>query len=115
MEITSGYHGTFTKLTLAGQFCHYEDMIALENHFRKKSTESHRPVIIDMERLTFINSQGLGLLVKLYSLCNESDGKLILYLPQSTVREVVEISGLSGFITIVDTIQDLDAALRRFQ
>ena len=115
MEITSGYYGTFTKLTLAGQFCHYEDMIALEKHFREESTETRRLLIIDMERLTFINSQALGLLVKLYSLCEESGGKLILYLPQSTVREVVEISGLSGFITIVDTARDLDVALRRFQ
>jgi anti-anti-sigma factor len=108
MDITSGSKGAFRKLLLAGQFWEREDMDALEEYVAICAAAGRPRVILDLERLTFINSQALGLLVRLHHQCAAAQGKLILFRPQSTVKEVIEISELSEFITIVDSPEALD-------
>ncbi|MBN1760220.1 MAG: STAS domain-containing protein [Chitinispirillaceae bacterium] len=108
MDITSGRKGIYRKLLLAGQFWERGDMEALEQYFDICIASGKPRVILDLERLTFINSQALGLLVRLHNLCSDAGGKLILYRPQSSVREVIEISDLPQFITIVDSPEVLD-------
>ena len=108
MDITSGRKGIYRKLLLAGQFWERGDMEALEQYFDICIASGKPRVILDLERLTFINSQALGLLVRLHNLCSDAGGKLILYRPQSSVREVIEISDLPQFITIVDSPEELD-------
>jgi anti-anti-sigma factor len=109
MDITSGSKGPFRKLLLAGQFWEREDMEALEEYVVICAAAGGPRVILDLERLTFINSQALGLLVRLHHRCSEARGKLILFRPQSSVKEVIDISELSKFITIVDSPDALDA------
>jgi anti-anti-sigma factor len=108
MDITSGRKGMFRKLLLAGQFWERGDMNALEQYFDICIASGKPRVILDLERLTFISSQALGLLVRLHHLCSSAAGKLILYRPQSSVKEVIEISDLSQFITVVETPEELD-------
>jgi len=112
MDITCGYSGDYTKLTLAGQLWQREDMNALEQYFKNLPDEHRYLFVLELDRLTFINSQALGLLVKLHSLCEENGGKLILYLPRSTVREVIEIAGLIEFVAIAHSEDELEALMK---
>ena len=103
MDITSGRKGVYRKLLLAGQFWERGDMDALEQYFDICIASGKPRVILDLERLTFINSQALGLLVRLHHRCDDAGGKLVLFRPQSSVKEVIDISALSQFITIVES------------
>ncbi|MBN1577135.1 MAG: STAS domain-containing protein [Chitinispirillaceae bacterium] len=111
MEITSGSKDDFRLLTLTGQFWQREDMEALEQYVSVCIT-AHRPwVILDIEGLTFVNSQALGMFVKLHARCSGAGGKLILFQPRSSVREVIEIAELPQFIALADTAEELDAQM----
>ena len=111
MDITSGSKGKYRKLVPAGQFWQREDMDALEQYVAVCITAGKPQVILDLERCTFINSQALGLLVRLHMRCSEEGGKLVLFRPAPCVREVIEVAGLPAFCTIVTTPDELDALL----
>ena len=111
MDITDNTRGDFRKLTLVGQFWRREDMDSLEQHVSTCITTGRPWVILDLERLSFINSQALGMFVRLHNRCGEAGGKLILYQPRSSVRDVIEIAGFPQFIAIADTVEELDAQM----
>lgn len=107
MEIAGSYRENYFQLSLTGQMWQHEDLEILEHHvdicFKAK-----RPwIILDMERLTFLNSQALGRLVRLHARCEEAKGKLILFQPRSNVRDVIEISNLPQFIAVAHTEEEL--------
>jgi anti-anti-sigma factor len=115
MDIFISSKGDFRKLTLAGQFWRREDMNALEQQVLVCITARRPWVILDLERLSFINSQALGLFVRLHNRCSEAGGKLILYQPRSSVRDVIEIADLPQFIAIADTAEELNAQMMMCQ
>jgi len=112
MDILSGTSGNFRKLILAGQFWERDDMDALEEYIDVCIRVGKPDVILDLNRLTFINSLALGLLVKLHTLCKSAGGKLILFHPQSSVKEVIEITGLASFMPVANNETELDSAMQ---
>ena len=111
MEITTESKGDFRLLRLTGQFWQREEMKALEKYVAV-CISAHRPwIILDIERLSFINSQALGLFVRLHLRCSESGGKLILYKPRSSVRDMIELAELPQFIAIADTTEELNVQM----
>lgn len=112
MDILSGSAGKYRKLMLAGQFWEQNDFASLEEYVDVCAKMQKPFIIFDLDRLTFINSQGLGLLVRLHRLCEDNGGKLIIFHPHQNIREVFEITGLGSFMTIIHTVKDLDAAIR---
>jgi anti-anti-sigma factor len=111
MEIASSYRDNYFQLSLTGQMWQHEDLEILEHHI-DICFKAKRPwIILDMERLTFLNSQALGRLVRLHARCKKAQGKLILYQLRSNVRDVIEISNLPHFMAIADTEEELVAQM----
>lgn len=67
---------------------------------------AHR-VILDLNELTFCDSAGLSVLIRIRKRVGEFDGALILARPTSPVRSVLELTGLT---TIIPTFATLDEA-----
>lgn len=109
MDISSGSWGDFRRLALSGQFWRQEDMDTLEAYVTT-SIRARRPwVVLDLDGLSFVNSRGLGLFVRLHNRCAEAGGRLILFQPRSSVRDVIDVSDLRKFIAVADTPAELDA------
>jgi len=53
-------------------------------------------VVIDLSELTFMDSSGIGAMVRAK---NELGDSLVLTRPQPNVRRVIEVTGLSGWLT----------------
>ena len=53
-------------------------------------------VVIDLSELTFMDSSGIGAMVRAK---NELGDSLLLTRPQRNVRRVLELTGLSGWLT----------------
>ncbi|MBN1309151.1 MAG: STAS domain-containing protein [Chitinispirillaceae bacterium] len=111
MEITSGNKGDFRLFRLTGQFWRREDMEALDQNVSICITAQRPWVILDIERLSFISSQALGMFVRLHARCSEAGGKLILYQPRSSVRDVIELAELHQFIAFADTAEELNVQM----
>lgn len=56
-------------------------------------------LVIDLAQLAFIDSSGLGALHRARQRMKKDGGSLVLSRPQSNVQQVLEITGLDGWIT----------------
>lgn len=85
---------------------HYVNLIGeLDLAVSDSAWESLRPLskpgedmVLDLSRVTFIDSRGLNVLVRTINALK--GGKLILKDPSSSVTRLLEISGLTGLVTI---------------
>jgi anti-anti-sigma factor len=83
-------------------------MDLLERSAGMQSGAGKPRVILDLDGLSFVNSMGLGLLVRLNTWFTAAGGRFILYRPRSTVHDVIAVSGLRRFIAVADTTAELD-------
>jgi len=111
MDILTGAQGKYRKLILAGQFWERSDISALEEYVDICIRTGNPHVILDCDRLTFINSMAIGLIVRLYMQCNKAGGRLIIFQPKSNIKEVIEITGLSSFIAVACSSDELKKAM----
>lgn len=59
-------------------------------------------VILDLSAMTFIDSTGLGVVVGALKRLRESGGDLVLRSPSRSTRKVLEITGLTRIVEILD-------------
>lgn len=111
MEISQSLRNNCTHITLIGQLWQKEELSALEEMVASCIQMQQKNIVLDLQRLSFINSQGLGLLVRIHSSMSDAGGRLILLCSQSSVLEVIEISGFDAFMTIVKSEQELSQHL----
>lgn len=58
---------------------------------------------LDFQKVTFMDSSGLGLVMGRYKLMAESGGKIVIENPPSHIKKVMHIAGISKLATIVFT------------
>ncbi|MBI9088344.1 MAG: STAS domain-containing protein [Desulfobacterium sp.] len=66
-------------------------------------------VVIDFEHLDYISSAGIRVILRTVKVLKRTQGNLVLCSLQDYVREVFEIAGFDGYLTIE---QNLDRALQ---
>ena len=60
-------------------------------------------VVLDLSGVTFIDSSGLGLLLKGFKQCKEAGGALIIVRPSEVVRELLALSKLSRLLPCAES------------
>lgn len=68
-----------------------------------------RRLIVDLERVEFMDSTGLGVLVGALRRLKERDGTLALVCPQGPVLRVLDVTGLSKVFEIYGSVADATA------
>ncbi|MBN1603213.1 MAG: STAS domain-containing protein [Chitinispirillaceae bacterium] len=111
MEIVTSVSGDVSTFNLIGQLWRKEDLSSLEVAVEKFIVEKKSILVLDISRLSFINSQGLGLLVRCHVRTRDCGAKMILFGPNEAVSEVIELSGFAMFMTIAATEDELDKTL----
>ncbi len=66
----------------------------------KQSLDGASKVIIDLEKLNYISSAGLRVLLGIQKVVSENGGELIIRKPQDTVLEVFDVTGFSEMLEI---------------
>jgi len=72
-----------------------------------------RPVLLKLERLEYVTSVGLRVIVRLAKLLQESGGELMICNARGLVKEAFEIFGLHNLTKIYDTEKEALAAIIR--
>ncbi|MEY2704824.1 MAG: hypothetical protein RL407_886 [Bacteroidota bacterium] len=62
--------------------------------------------VLDLEKVRYISSSGLGLLITLLTKMKNAGGELVLVSPSEHVRKLLAITKLSGIFTILDSMED---------
>lgn len=64
------------------------------------SLEAITEVVLDLEKLVYISSAGLRILYAFQNAMNKVQGRLVICNPQPDIREVFDVTGLSGILKI---------------
>jgi len=71
--------------------------------FEKSSV---RNIILDMSKITFMDSSGIGMIIGRYKNAEKRGGKLVLAAMNEHIQKLFEISGLAKIIKPADTVED---------
>ena len=110
MEILEQVKGAVTLLTPRGPLCEAD-----AENFKRKAAEASAAamgrVVIDASAIPYADSRGLEALVDLSEELGESGQTLRLCAANETLREVLELTDLSGMF---EHYEDVNAAVRSF-
>ena len=62
---------------------------------------------LDLRGVMYMSSAGLRILLSSFKLANAAGGEFVLVAPQENVKEVLEISGFSSILRIVNETSEL--------
>lgn len=68
----------------------------------------NRDTILDLTGVTFMDSTGLRTLVSVHNRLKQADNRLRIVIPDGPVERIISITGLSGAL---DTVKSLDDAM----
>jgi anti-sigma B factor antagonist len=108
MIVEKKNHGEHTVLRVEGVVRMGESAQFLAQTLDKLLAEGHGNVLVDLERINYIDSTGIGELVGYFGKFKERGRRLILVKPADRIRKLLEIAKLDG---IFPTYSELDEAL----
>lgn len=95
-------------IQMIGQFWERKDFILFREQVDGLLDKGVSQIVVDLSRVSFISSQGLGLLVQVFSEVKKHNGDLLLFKPKGCVNEVIEISGLDMSMKIIYSEKELE-------
>ena len=69
--------------------------------------EGAKTVVIDLEKVRYISSSGLGLLITLLTKMKNAGGELVLTAPSEHVKKLLLITKLNGIFKVLDSVDEL--------
>lgn len=93
-------------ISLIGKLCTLNDYQQLRNHFNNVSIES-RCAIIDLTRLTFTSSHGLGIFLGISRRLKTVKKELVLFNPRDEIKAVLTLAGIDKEILVASDSEEL--------
>ena len=106
----SEYHEGRLYLLLKGEIDHHS-AVAVRSAIDQKLYEL-RPVslVMDLSKIEFMDSSGLGLIMVRYALMQKLGGDFIISNPSDRVRKIFELAGLGRIIKIEELNRNKEVA-----
>ncbi|MEW5946830.1 MAG: STAS domain-containing protein [bacterium] len=92
-------------LRLAGRMMRLDDT-NLESLLGDLLEKSHSHFILDFDRVEFIDSAGIGLIMKIAAEVQKASGELVMCNPRSNVKNVFVMLGIESRFRIYDRLGD---------
>ncbi len=70
--------------------------------------EGIKTMVIDLEKVRYISSSGLGLLITLLTKMKNAGGGLFLTAPSEHVKKLLLITKLNGIFTVLESVKELN-------
>ncbi len=100
MKVTSGYQDGKLTLYLQGELDHHEASAALRRIGRTLDDYLPQDCVIDMDGLTFMDSSGIALILKISRLMEETGGRAWVANAKNQPLKVIDASGIDRMIKI---------------
>jgi anti-sigma B factor antagonist len=108
MIVEKRRHGPHTLLRVEGIVRMGESAEFLAQTLEKLLAEESGNVLVDLARINYIDSTGIGELVGYFGKFREKERRLVLVSPAERIRKLLAIAKLDA---VFPTYDDLDAAL----
>lgn len=76
--------------------------------------EEDKKLVLDMSKINFVDSGGLGVLITLLKTMQERDGEFVIIRPQLGVQKLLEMTKLDQLISIEKTKENITGAWEEF-
>ena len=107
MEMNISQSGEYSaRIQMIGQFWKQDELNLFKKQIKELCDTGIKQIIVDLFRLSFISSQGLGLLVTTFSELKKKDCELILSRPKGCVKEMIDLSGFDMFMKVVESDEE---------
>lgn len=83
-----------------------KNALELETLLQKVIGEGHRKIILDFSRVNYIESSGLGAIVRAHRLIKDQNGMIILGGCNEGLRKVFSLINFQRFFKITDSLQE---------
>jgi anti-anti-sigma factor len=110
MEIKKRREGNYIIIDIEGEL-DYLNAISLRKVVMELMDGKNMNIIINMEKVHYMDSTGLGTLITLWQKSKAQSIDLKYAHPQETVRRLLELSRLNGILPLVSTVEDAIDAL----
>ncbi|GAA2588077.1 STAS domain-containing protein [Actinomadura fulvescens] len=105
LQVTAEPHDGLTIVRLRGELD-----IANADDLRQALSSARREhgdiVILDLTGLEFMDSHGLSVIIGCYKAATAAGGGVSLAAPRSIVRRTLEVTGLTGRLTVFDSLEE---------
>ena len=101
--------GDTLVVRVGGEIDHHSAVAVRVGIDEKISAERPGRVLLELSRVDFMDSSGLGLIMGRYALMQKCGGELVLYHPSPSVLRMVRLAGMERMITILKTKEKKDA------
>ncbi len=106
MEIQSFDTYSETGISIIGKLCMLNDYQQLRNHLNNMRIAGNY-LIVDLSRLTFTSSHGLGEFVAIANTLKRQKKNLILFQPRSEILSVLTLAGIDQLVSVYLEEEDL--------
>jgi anti-sigma B factor antagonist len=106
MIVEKRRHGAHTVLQVEGVVRMGESAKFLAQTLDRLLAEDQGNVLIDLERINYIDSTGIGELVGYLGQFGDRRRKLILVNPTDRIRKLLEVARLAELFAIYDTVDE---------
>lgn len=107
LDISQREEGSFLIISLAGSLDGHT-FVEFEKYMNDVVTKGAKRVVVELSRLSYVASAGVGVLINAQQQLNDRGGNMSLVQPSAVVNEVFEILGLEALFAIH---KDMESAL----
>jgi len=112
MELTEHQQGTATVLDINGRF-DFAARREFKEAMDRQQQAGCRHVILNLEKVSFVDSSALGLLVVAHQNLKLKEGRISLVNPQSYVRQILDLANVPRMIPVFSTIEEACAGFEQ--
>jgi anti-sigma B factor antagonist len=111
MTVSDRAVGNVTILDVSGNVTLNDGAEQVREKVKSVLQQGHKNVLVNLERVSYMDSAGLGELVQAYSTVKKQGGKLKLVNPTKRLQDLLVITKLS---TVFDSFDDEAAAVASY-
>jgi anti-anti-sigma factor len=109
LDVSTTEHGQLVVVSLTGEFDVYN--VSTFRTALEHVGQFTRPIIVDLSRVTLLDSSGIGALVGLLNQARNDGGAVGIICPDRPLRRVFEITGLRNAFIFGDDLESVRTAL----
>ena len=110
IEVEKKHVGAVIKLK--GNITGIPDDSKFNNAIQNLIAEKNKHIVVDFGEISYVNSTGLGIIVRGYHAVKAVGGNIKLASPNKKMQNLIELTKLD---TIFDVYESVDEALRSFE
>ena len=112
MQMTERQSGSVTVLDLSGKITLGEDSTLLKDKLQSLLHQGKKNVLLNLAKVSYVDSAGLGALVSAYTTMTREGGTLKL---ANVTKKLQDLLSITKLLTVFDTFESEDEAVRSYR